>query len=517
MDKKWGRGRKPFRIRKKKFHRGREIEGYGFHYDRKAMIMATVILLMASAGLAYVFMLKKIEFLIVAVCACLSLPIIIRAQFRFSHNNERFENLVNYMDRLILSFKQNPKIISALNDAEKVTDGEMARAVEDAVRVIENDATVSGAEVYPKAFGIIQGEFPSARLRTLQSYLMQVERENSRTYLRGLDDLRIDIRGWVTRTYKYMAELQNIKRKVVMIMGISVGVAAIFARVLARVETIMKGTAEIVLTGGRIYQISTMIFLILFIGIYTLMSTKINGSWLTNDLDQERDRTILRDLDYVLDHDPKKAAKRSLTGALICSVLIPAGILISSRPVIFLGIGMMLLAWMMPGMTYRKKKKKVERQLAIDFPVWLRDVAANMNNLVAVRAMEASYEYTTPLMRRFLDRFFDRLQADPTAFEPYDGFFGEFHVAELTTAMRSLYSVRVLGPEEAQRELNDLVQRNQELIAESERMRNEDMLAGAGFLSMLPMLLLSVKLLVDLVIMLTAFLGLTGSMPGIGG
>ena len=76
----------------------------------------------------------------------------------------------------------------------------------------------------------------------------------------------------------------------------------------------------------------------------------------------------------------------------------------------------------------------------------------------------------------------------------------------MSTAFKTLYAVQTLSKEDSKKYVNDLIERNQVLIEKAERMRNEDSLAGITFISLMPMLLMSFKLILDMGLLIAGFM-----------
>ena len=210
----------------------------------------------------------------------------------------------------------------------------------------------------------------------------------------------------------------------------------------------------------------------------------------------------------------KDTLKPALIIALpVGAIFILIGILKGLKLMIVMGIVVAVLVIFFPRLVWKANKKSIERELSKEFPIWLRDIAVNLNNMVVVRAIVESYPNAAPILKPFIERFVRLSEDDPTSIKPYTEFLGVFTVSEISTAMKMLYAIKMLSAEESSRQVNELIDRNQELLEESERMRQEDSVAGVSFISLLPMLLMSLKLMIDLGIMLFAFMGLaSGAM-----
>lgn len=490
-------------------HLQTQINGYGYEYSLKKYLIRVLIALVALVAVSAIFQLNLLNIIILIVIAIFAYPVIILAQFNYMANNDSFEQLVAYMDQMILSFKKNPKILYAMENTLEIADGKMKDCLVRAIRVIKTD--VSSVNVYEKAFRIIEKEYNCSRLKTLHRFMLTVEKENSVSYQESIDNLYFDIRSWVTRTYKYQGALAATKSKIVIILALSIGISALFAHLLSSVEDQMRDTYDFVILSQPLYQIATTIYLIAFILIYTLMNTKINGYWLVNDISDKNDSYVAKCYEYVINYDPKMAAKHSMIAAFFGVPFIVVGIVLGSKIVILLGVAISIIMFLKGQMSYKSKKKAVERALLKEFPIWLRDLAINLNNKVVVRAIEESTKTASSVLQPFLRGFLAAVEKNPTSIYPYINFFGDFKVSELATAAKMLYSVQELSAEDSQRQINDLIVRNQALLEEAEKMKHDDSIAGVTFISVLPMVLMAFKLMIDLGVMMGQFLALASS------
>ena len=484
----------------------RTVAGYGYEYSIKNHMGAVAVSLSAMSLAGLLFYLDWSKIFILGLVSIVVTGVIVVSQFAYMANNARFEALANYMEMMILCFKRKPKILAALEQTLEYVRGhqEMEMAVERAISVIKDDYATD--DVYRKAFDIIETAFPCSRLHTLHSFLLSVERESSIDYQESLDNLYFDIRSWITRTYQYQAELKSLKRKISIIIFLSVGIAAFFARLLHKAEVSMSTETTNVITGGALFQVSTLVFMLIFIVLYSVLQSKINGQWLINDMASRDDEKIERYLTFVDGFDPKRERRKSLVAALVCSPLLVAGVFMKNVIPLSMGACMILFCLMRPNMMYKSRKKQIERSLIREFPMWLREISVKLNNTVVVRAIEESVEDAATVLKGFLKGFVEKARANPTSITPYNEFLGKYCGAEMSTAFKTLYAVQSLSKDESRKYINDLVERNQTLIEKGERMRNEDSLAGVTFISLMPMLLMSFKLILDMGLLVAAFM-----------
>lgn len=497
----------------------REIKGYGYDYSFKKYMLTVAITMAGMLAAGYLYKLKVVYMMILAVFSMICMPTIILAQFRYIHSNDRFEQLVAYLDQMILSFKQHPKILMAMEASLEMAEGKMKECIESAINVLKTDS--ESTDVYEKAFSIIEKEYRCSRLRTMHRFMLNVEKINSKSYQESIDNLYSDIRNWVTRTYQYQKQLKSIKTKIIIIMGLSLTVAAFFTQILLNMQDSLQAVGEsfknnLDITASAVYQIATILYIGCFIAIYTLMCTKIHGNWLVNDISFEKEEKVSAMLEKVENYQHMKSTAVSLAvSSVMLAVAFAMYFLLMNRSEIVLVIGGLLAIFiaLKPKITYDLNKKKIEKELCKEFPIWLRDIAVNLNNMVVVRSISESYENAAPVLKPFLLKFLKETECDPNSIKPYINFFGMFNVSEMKTAVKTLYSIRVLGKEDARRQINDLISRNQALLEESEKMRNEDALAGTSFLSLIPMILMCFKLMLDMGVVMLSFMGLMSSIP----
>ena len=501
-----------------------KIQGYGYNYSVSKYVLTAIAVLSAMVIISYFYELKLAAIIALAVLALLMLPSIILSQYRYLYNNGRFEQLVDYMEQMIISFKQNPKILYALESCTDIVEGEIKTCVEEAINIITTDTTTEN--VYEKALGVIEKQFPNSRLRTLHRFLINVENVNSVAYQESIDTLYFDIRSWVTRVYSFQKQIANMKSKLSIIMGLSLLVAAAFVQIIVVVENSLKNSTDpaemdemfgnpdmftINVTGHPISQITSILFIGLFILMYMIMCSRIHGNWLVNDLSKEDPDRLYKEMDYIVNFDGKKSLKTgAVLGVIIGGAFAVLGFIIW-KPLALLGLAMFFILMFKGHLSYKSKKKHIEKELIKEFPVWMRDVAINLNNMVVVKAIEDSKDTASPVIKPFITHFLEEIEKDPVSIRPYKEFLGIYSISEINTAIKILYSVKMLNKDDAQRQINDLISRNQILLEESEQMKNDDALSGVSAIALIPMLLMIFKLLADMMLLMISLFGMIGS------
>lgn len=500
-------------------HLQKEIQGYGYEFKASEYLRNMALVLIGIAGASVFFGLKIWGIIILFLVALAVYPILTVAQAEIVSNNEDFEQIIAYIEQMTISFKNNPKTLLAWKETLPIVEGKMREKVEEAINIVETD--YKSKNVYERAFKVIEDEYKCSRLRTLHRFVYTVETENSTNYSESLDNLYLDVREWQKRTYKFQAGLAATKNQLTILLVASIVIAGVFAYLMRTVETSVtiedkitgEMTSPIQIIANPVYQIATIVFFVIFISIYTFVNTKINGSWLVNDLENPKDREVIKAMKQVALLDEAQSKKNRLIATLIMGLpLLGFSLFKKSTILIVLSLFFCIFVYLAGERSNKKKKQKVLEELKQEFPLWMRDVAISLKNRVVVRAIIETEETAAYVMKPFIRMFLINVENDPASIMPFMNFFGEYKAQELSTAIKTLYSIRTLSSEDSQRQVNALIERNQELLAESERIRQENATAGVGFIGLLPMILMALLLMVYLMVMMIQFMGLLGTI-----
>lgn len=477
-----------------------EIQGYGYEYSIKKFIMQLLLtyILLIVAGV--LFQLHPVCIVILCVWAFFCLPIIILAQFRYLANNKKFETLVGYLEQMIFAFKKSPKILESFKTVYQVVDKGLHDDIAKAILKIENDSTGSG---YKEAFAIMEKAYPCSRMQALHKFMINVE-TNGGDYQRSIDILLDDIRSWVSRTYAYQKELKNIKGKIMLSIILSIMIAGTMMAIIPKELIVFKDSI--------VYLVSTTILFIALIALIAFVQSKLNGKWFINDVTSEKLTKLQKAAIKASTYDKQKSNKQAKISCLITLPIMLMGILIKSPIVIMMG-GVISFSMLMKNKwQYKMAKKSVQRALEKEFPLWLRDISLQLQTLVVPLAIQNSIQEAAPVLQPHLQLLCERITNDPTSIRPYLQFLEKYHLADVSNAMKILYTIQSLNVKDAKEQIDDLVKRNQKMLAKSEKIRNEDVLTGIGFIVALPMVMATLKLIVDLMLVLAQFMNMSMGM-----
>lgn len=457
----------------------KEVEEYGFHYSFKTFMWQLLLLLAFVIAVSFICKLKTPYIVILCMVAIFLFPFIAVAQFRLLHNIDRFEQVELYVNNILPVFKQTPKILYALKSVEELVHGTMNACVRRAIEYIESNS--EDAKLYENAFKIIENEFPNSRIVSIHQLMMNVECGSSQDYYSTADNVYFDVQQWISRTYQYQKDINRQKMGLLLLCIFAVIMNALFTY-LFNSNDIMSGY----LTSFS-YQIITASFLILMMAVICILQMKLNGQWLVNDKTQKMDKKVMNAYAFV------KAGNKKIPLPMLVICLL---MLIGGAGLIYAGIwligmptcGLALICLFLSKNSYRSCKKTVTTAINIEFPIWLREIALNLKNYTVVNAICNSSDNSSDIMKPFVNDFMKAIENDPVSIVPYNTFFKGYDFPDGQSSLKILYSLRNLKKEEIDNQINSLVVRNQDMLAKSEKLRNDNYLSGMEMLGYIPVI-----------------------------
>ena len=477
------------------------IQNYGYNYSFGRYMASIVILMAGIVASGYIFKLEFQTIVWLGFFAILLLPIIILSQIRFLHNNYRFEQMSTYLQEMITVFKVNPKILYSLKEVQDLYTSPkgMKATIQKSIDYIEHNSEAND-DFYKRALDLIEEDYPCTRVHSLHSLMLTVENQNSVNYHDAINDLYEDIQAWISRVYDYQIELKNVKFQFTMVLLLTIGVASAMVNILP--------PTLITFIDNPVYQVSTAGMLAIFLAMFCFIQSKLNGQWLVNDIDKD-DEKILKSINYVENFDEKKSKKQSIIKAVIVALVPLYGLYIGNNNLVVIGGLATILMYFWDTIQYRSHFKHIEKELQKQFPIWLRNVSLNMHNLVVTRAIKQSYPNAPAVLKYYLKDFINELEEDPVTIRPYANFLKKFYINDITSAMKSLYSIKQQNETNASKQISDLIIKNQSMMEKGERIRNENQLIGMNMMGTLPMIVGSLKLIVDMVLLIIDFMSMT--------
>lgn len=472
-----------------------EIKGYGFTYSFQKYLLSMLLMLAIIGITGLLYGLERPYLFFAGGVGLAFVPVIIRAQFRYMYEQKRFQDITVYLEQMAYSFQKHPKILTSLKDTEKITEGKLNELIHKSILFIESGKS---KDIYADALFLIEKEYRCSRIRALHKFLIKIE-ESGGNYQKYLNVLLMDFNRWTERTYLYQKDIKNIRRKsaIAVVMGFFIAALSVF----------LKNYCDI--TSETLYQLITMSFIIFCVIFYTFTQTKLNGSWMETG---RADRLVLQDYKRAIYGNVGTMVIKSLPLYLL--LLITAIISAFLHRTAVMGICLSLLI-LLPAVLFLNKKKALKRTIAEiqnRFPEWLRDVALNLQFQTVQSSIKSSLVECPAVLKEEVGMLADKLERTPSAIEPYCEFLKTFHLLDIMSNVKALYSISEADKKETADNISSLIDRNYKMIDKNAKLLKEDKANAANFLIYVPMILACLKLLVDMTVFISVFIQQMGNI-----
>lgn len=403
---------------------------------------------------------------------------------------ERFGALGNLMEQLLYLFRRRPKLTQALQEAEETADAELQPMIRRAAQAL---LTRQGEDPYEEAFRPLLEAFPCRELRQLLHFFRKVE-ETGGEYAGGLDLLLEQIRSWCRAEDLYQQELNHVRTKVELCLVLSVLIGG------ASVNLIPESFSILALPA---YQWFSAVLLLLLLAVFAGIELAFTKPWGREKpvMSEEAVRRYKARLEN-REKDRKLPLKLGL--ALVLAMLC---LYLKAKAAC---AGCAVLALLFITEPRRKRgaaRRRLAREVQLQFPDWLRELAMILQFRTVQTAISETEGETSPVLRVWLEQLLREIDEDPVHITPYRNFMQELELAPVRDAMVLLYSLNGVGRQYAREQLEALTRRNEELYREAETLRRRDAASWASFVTVIPMSLTVIKLLSDMAMTLTRFLG----------
>lgn len=504
-----------------------EIESYGFHYSFKSFLGQLLIVWAILGAAAYFYSLQLWCYIVIYIVASICTPIMIKAQYKYKYENQKFNDVGDYLQQMTTSFLKTKKIRESLAETSLILSGR--RIVPYIDKAIKHIDTAHSNTIYEEAFAIIEEEYGCEKMKSLHNFLVKIEAEGG-DFEDTLNLMINDSQSWVEMTYKYQEKRSGVQKA----MMISIVLAIIMCGILNQFipsnmqfyvdqDTVSKVSLSI--SDYFAYQLISSIFLSLMMVVYTFSHSLMQGSWLV-DKGVRKDKDIVRDYRFYRDYDYKEQLIKYLLWAVpiaILGIILFLGILplpVSRTVTNVMGVMFIMTALYyltMPKRKLKNTKKRLTRDIQKAFPDWVRDVSISLNTQTVQNAIIQSEEKTPTVMRPAVHKLIEDFTTDPTSYKPWASFLDDFDVPELKTAARMFYSINELSGETAKEQINVLIGRNTRSVQEADKAKAEDEISSLGFTIAIPMGISILKLITDMGLLFMKFVSLTSVISSVMG
>ena len=470
-----------------------ELAKYGYEYTPKKALFAygMIVLVAAIFGLLY-----KLELPYIAAIGIIGLvfsPMVILQTMKGRYHTTMFSLANNYMEQFLYSFKRNGTVLNALLETATIFDeGIFHEVLERAIEHIQY--TTDSEDPEREALDIVGEFFHCERIDAIHSFVIGAQR-------RGGDAggsillLAKNRAMWAERVMNLQKEFQIVKRNIMI---------ALVATMLICILPLYLLGGDLDISSIPLCQISAVVLIGICMLIYVKADKKLCRSWIEKEVDSTgMGKKYLQ----VRDYDEAKEAKSSQRMAIIPVILfIGAFIYFKNIAILVVGVVVVLFFLNQHKIGHSLAMKKVAREIEKQFPNWLMEVALLLQTDNVQMAIRKSMDSAPEVLVYALEDLIDQLEEDPNAIEPYHRFLKEYRNPDVQSAMKMLYALSSGNAGDVTKQVEELIDRNNAMMDKAEKLEQEDKIAGMKVYILLPSLLASFKLMVDMALLLVVFL-----------
>ena len=476
------------------------IGEFGFSLSLKKYMFYLLIIAAACLVVGIVFKMKAAYIVLVEMIFLVCAPFLIILRFKFNYQQKKFAEVTLYLQQISYAFKRKNKILNSLIEVEKLTSGRINKLVNEAIDYIERGEAKEN--LHAEALQIIENAYKCSRIKTLHRFMLEVE-EYGGEYRSTLSTLIQDIDTWITRTMTYQENRKNIQLKTTISIIMSLIICMIIPYILPDEITNVTELYE-----SAQYQVMSLISLSSFLIFFLVVLGKTSSSWL--DLEDIKKTYTIKDAqkDYatITEYDVDKHTVKHVIMACIFGVGFVTAFAIT-RNILFIVIYLVLaiLIVLNPRMYVKKAKKRLLQDLTISFPNWIRSMVLHLqtNNLQV--ALRKSLDDCDGALKIEVLRLIENIDKDPVGQQPYFLFMEHFDAYKIKSILRALYGISEYGKKEVVEQINAIIRQNDGVSATAEKLADDLKISGMQFYVLMPMLLGSINMFVNLFIFGSSF------------
>lgn len=467
-----------------------EVSRYGYTFSVKGFWKKYVLAIAGLIIVGFIYQLQLFYMMIVFLFVMLLSPFIILNMYRNAYEQKRFLDVTNYLEQILYSFKRIPKIMISLEDTLVVfPDGRMHDLISKTLEHIQTKELEG--DIYQDAFVELENEYGCRRLKQVHTFLIKVEQLGGE-FDDALNTLLEDRQLWVSRVYEMAQERKVVERNIL--------ISIVLSSLICKLAAIML-PSDLVNLKHPLSQIVTTIFLILSLFIWYIGQRKLNSDWLAEE--DCNGAEIKKNYERICHKRSISTIKKFILKSLFLIPLCMFSIIFKNTALLIAAFTAAILIVLQPMLITKTAKKRMVREINKAFPAWLMEMSLLLQTENVHNALAKSIDHSPGILKEDLEKMLLEIEQKPNHMKPYLNFMPEFDLPDIQSALRMLYSLSSFGDaKDAKDQIGVLVQRNNKLLDQAERLKNEDALAGAGVLILIPMLTGSIKMMIDMGILL---------------
>ena len=378
---------------------------------------------------------------------------IFRQYDKKSSQDKRFELCMDYLQQMIFSFEKTKELTISLKETKELYgEDEMGRCLNEALDYLE--ATYSGNSK-AAALKIIEERFPCRLVKTVHHFLLEAESTGGRTEA-ALDILKTELQRYRTRIKLFQTKCQKTRINIIV---------AVVAGMLLSASLLYLTPDAGSLVSFPIYQIGTVVMCVISLGILCGAFYITCKDWLKEKETYSQKELEEKLLKYL--NKDQKVGRKTL-------------------------------------------KKILQRQINRSYPDWILQLTLLLQNRDVAGAIEESIRDADVVLKYYLKNLAEGIHDYPDSPAPFLKFLEEFKTPETENAMKMIYAISTGSCVDADKQLVWLYDRTQVQQEQAAEMDQENQSAGMYALFLAPTLVTSLKLILDLSVLLVSFMGQLG-------
>lgn len=430
---------------------------------------------------------------LLAIYVSLVIPLHRKRYEIYKKNKDRFFDVSNYLDTLLYSFVKEEKVLLAMSDVcQTLPQGVMKNLAQRAYEYMQ--MTFHDIEVLEAALEMIEKEYPCKRIQDVHQFMIHVEYYGG-DIEKPVSLLLADKGRWERRIQEAIAG----RNKQFVDVILSVAAALLICGVIVYLPVM-----DMDISSEWFVQLFSVIVIVINDVIILKAQKYLMVDWISLQL-TENEEYYIKKMHEFKNHDEKKEQRLSkVLGFIGIGITILFGIM-KNEWLVLAGLLLTLLFINQHRVGRGMLRKSLMKEIKYAFPNWLLDLVLLLQSENVQVALEKSKEHVPGVLKEELYLLTERLELQPEASEPYYLFLKEFHIPEVHSAMGILYSLSIGNSGNADKQIGELVEKNLTLLDDTERALLKNASSGMYVLFLLPVVVASFKLIVDMVFLMLAF------------
>lgn len=483
----------------------RYVSSLGFVYKWYQILGIYAGIVLAAILVWRFYQLQPLYAILFGIFMALMMPEFVRRYYERKYQYKRFGDATSYMEQMMYSFKNTPKVHDCLLDIKNLyEEGEMKEAIQKAINVIENASYTDEDEedLNHKSLGCIESVYPNTRIRNLHEFMCEVD-SNGGDYDLSINMLLEDRNNWVKSMENHRQNMLSERKKVIIASGIVMVLSSIPNYLISKMLP-----PELQIGKFPLYNIITLVALMMILFIIAIADKRLAKDWLDttyktkqSDMEELYKRTV--------NWNQKKERNKSILFAAFPGAAFLVCFFVKS--VLGMSVAGLLTIFMLNQhkIGHRLNRKNVTRFVKIEFPNWLLRISLYLQTDSVKVAIYNSISNAPKILKPALEEFIQELDESPESSKPYLDFMKYFNIPEVKSSMKMLYSISSTGSGDIKEQISNIIGRTNDMVLKAEELRQEDELAGMMALMLAPMLPMIILFITGLVAFVLAFFSMS--------